>query len=333
MGTEPWKRQSNSQVGEHVAASYVSAIDAEQFCLELTERERVAGRLGSDAHYRLPTEAEWEYACRAGTTTQYSFGNDGSQLIDYAWCAHNTMGQNYPHAVGLKKPNAWGLYDFHGNVSEWCSDWNGNRRGGHDPQGPSEGSARVSRGGTFGGWDKASQSNSMAFSPRTPGTRTYHLGFRVVLSWVVGDSKQQVGSAVAKPTNAAPPLAVAPFDADQAKAHQEAWAKHLGVPVEKEVKLPGGEKMTFMLIPPGEFMMGSSVDERSTQRPTQYEQSPRQTLYSTCYETTFWLKVRSTRSSFRDHSGWENVKSLVVSFDSSSILRSTEQMRRKAEKD
>ena len=101
--------------------------------------------------YRLPTEAEWEYACRAGTTTRWSFGDDESQLGEYAWYGGNYNSDGSTKEVGTKKPNSWGLYDMHGNVYEWCQDWYGSYSSSAqtDPTGPSTGSDRVMRGGNF----------------------------------------------------------------------------------------------------------------------------------------------------------------------------------------
>lgn len=89
---------------------YVSWDDAQRFCRKLSELHGVV--------YRLPTEAEWEYACRAGSAARYCFGEDKARLGEYAWFDRNSGGQT--HAVGQKRPNAWGLYDVHGNVREWC---------------------------------------------------------------------------------------------------------------------------------------------------------------------------------------------------------------------
>ena len=114
MGTNPSHFQGNPQN----PVESVSYDDAVAFCKKLSE---MTGK-----NYRLPTEAEWEYACRAGTTTGYYFGNDYRQLGDYAWYYDNSQGTTHP--VGQKKPNNWGLYDMHGNVWEYCQE--GVNRGG-----------------------------------------------------------------------------------------------------------------------------------------------------------------------------------------------------------
>src|SRR5213075_1862730 len=123
----------------------VSWRSAVEFCRLLTEQERKAGRLPPGWEYRLPTEAQWEYACRAGTQTTYSFGDDESRLADFAWYMENS---HLTHEVGQKLPNAWGLHDMHGNVCEWCSDWYQDLLGGRtDPEANDRPSFRVDRGG------------------------------------------------------------------------------------------------------------------------------------------------------------------------------------------
>jgi formylglycine-generating enzyme required for sulfatase activity len=123
--------------------------DATNYCGQLTQRERTAGRIPTNCVYRLPTEAEWEYACRAWTSTRFSYGDDPgyTNLTNYAWYLGNSGGTTHP--VGQKLPNPWGLYDMHGNVYEWCQDWFDTYPGGVavDPQGPASGWSRVIRGG------------------------------------------------------------------------------------------------------------------------------------------------------------------------------------------
>jgi len=128
MDSAPWKGAEGGNYrkeGDDVAATYVSWGAAVEFCARLTKLEQSSGRLRGNQRYRLPTEAEWEYACRAGTKTAYSFGDDHARLGEFAWVPANSYdsGEKYAHEVGQKKPNPWGLYDMHGNVFEWCSDW------------------------------------------------------------------------------------------------------------------------------------------------------------------------------------------------------------------
>ena len=147
MGTEPWKGEQFVKEGPNYAATYVSWDDAVAYCKKLSEKE---GKT-----YRLPTEAEWEYACRAGTKTTWSFGNDEKVLGDYAWYDGNAwdIDEKYAHQVGQKTPNAFGLYDMHGNVWEWCHDYYGQyyykESSEKDPPGPASGSSRFLRGGSW----------------------------------------------------------------------------------------------------------------------------------------------------------------------------------------
>jgi formylglycine-generating enzyme required for sulfatase activity len=174
MGTNP-----SAFKGSNLPVENVSWNDAVEFCKEVSEKE---GKT-----YRLPTEAEWEYACRAGTTTKFSFGNSESQLGYYAWYKQNSGDKTHP--VGEKKPNAWGLYDMQGNVWEWCLDWYAKN---WYSKGPAENPlnerygdkwGRVLRGG---GWDASPAyfcSVSLRLNYCYPSVRIENVGFRVVLDF------------------------------------------------------------------------------------------------------------------------------------------------------
>jgi formylglycine-generating enzyme required for sulfatase activity len=161
----------------------VSWNDAMLFCAILTEIERAAGRLSTSFAYRLPTEAEFEFACRAGTSTRFSHGDDPdySQLGEHAWYDGNSGATSHP--VGERKENQFGLSDMHGNVWEWCLDWYQSRYPGGTvatPIGPASGAARVFRGG---GWDYVGASCRSAYRNNvTPSRRMSYVGFRLVLA-------------------------------------------------------------------------------------------------------------------------------------------------------
>ena len=184
-----WRNAGFEQTDEHPVVN-VSWNDAVAFCKWLSKKE---GKT-----YRLPTEAEWEYACRAGTTTRYSSGDDPETLAkvanvadatarakfpDWKWTIKASDGYVFTAPVGKFKPNAFGLYDMHGNAWQWCADWYDadyyTKSPTDDPTGPSGGSDRVSRGGSWinGAW----YCRSAGRYSREPGFRVIILGFRASL--------------------------------------------------------------------------------------------------------------------------------------------------------
>ncbi len=158
----------------------LSWLDAAAYCAELTKQERKSGHLPEGYEYRLPSEAEWEYACRAGSTNQFSFGDSTADTAQYAWTMENSDGTTHP--IGQKRPNAWGLYDMHGNVWEWCSDWFAPypAMALTNPAGAASSKFKVFRGG---GWNQTAEfaraSNRFMMAP----TNGIHfVGFRIALS-------------------------------------------------------------------------------------------------------------------------------------------------------
>jgi formylglycine-generating enzyme required for sulfatase activity/tetratricopeptide (TPR) repeat protein len=165
MGSNPSKF-----IGADLPVEQVSWEDCQEFIMRLNATTKDS--------YRLPTEAEWEYACRAGSTGKYCFGDSEALLGDYAWYSANSDSQTHP--VGKKKPNCWGLHDMHGNVWEWCNDWYGDYTAAAltDPCGAATGIDRVPRGG--GWYDEAADATSAGRGGGVPDGRFTHLGFRLV---------------------------------------------------------------------------------------------------------------------------------------------------------
>ncbi len=181
MKSVPWKGQEDVKEGDDFPASFISHDDAMEFCQKLTKKELTAGRLPRGWTFALPTGAQWEYACRAGTKTDYSFGDDKSSLGQYAWFNDNSLnaGEKYAHQVGQKEPNGWGLRDMHGNTSEWCLDWDmAKLPGGRDPFEQNQFlGTRVTRGGCW--YQPASNCVSANRWGLSSGFRSRASGFRV----------------------------------------------------------------------------------------------------------------------------------------------------------
>jgi len=167
------KKNPSRFTGDDRPVECVSWKDCQMFCVKLGNKE-------GKKKYRLPTEAEWEYCCRADTDTIYSCGDDTSKLMDHAWFYDNAKDDG-THPVGTKLPNPWGLSDMHGNVWEWVREWYGPYSGKDeiDPMGPPKGSAKVHRGGS---WCNDSILCSTVFRRfNNPDRRRHNLGFRIVM--------------------------------------------------------------------------------------------------------------------------------------------------------
>jgi formylglycine-generating enzyme required for sulfatase activity len=172
MGAD--KNPSKSQ-GDDLPAEHVSWNDAQGFLKNAGDG------------LRLSTEAEWEYACRAGSAGRWCFGDEEGKLGEYAWYKDNA--ENKTHSAGQKKPNAWGLFDMHGNVSEWCSDWYDVKyyeasKDAADPRGPDAGQYRAVRGGS---WRSVAGDARSAYRGKfAPDTRDGEIGFRVAVFAMAG---------------------------------------------------------------------------------------------------------------------------------------------------
>ncbi|MFM7100425.1 MAG: formylglycine-generating enzyme family protein [Verrucomicrobiota bacterium] len=158
----------------------VSFLQASNYCVQVTRREREAGRLPAGFEYRLPTEAEWEYACRAGSTNRFAFGDDTTAADRFAWTAENSEARTHP--IGSKEPNAWGLHDVHGNVWEWCADWFAPypATAQTDPTGAPPGQYKVFKGG---GWNQEIPfARSVNRFMMSPSNGINFVGFRIALA-------------------------------------------------------------------------------------------------------------------------------------------------------
>ncbi|MEN9671975.1 MAG: hypothetical protein RL553_240, partial [Planctomycetota bacterium] len=233
--------------GANLPVTYVSWDDSQDFIKKLNAK--------TNGGYRLPTEAEWEFACRAGTTTAYSYGDKitpkdaNIRDLEIAEIAK-------PAPVGSYKPNAFGLYDMHGNVWEWCEDWHGNYSSESvtDPKGPKTGDSRVQRGGS----SLNSVPEVRSFYRSQSKGRNINHGFRLART---ADIAAGASPTAPKSDPAKVNLLVAPFTEAKAKEVQKEVAKSLQKEVEDKADLGKGVKLDLVLIPAGKFVMGFTKKE------------------------------------------------------------------------
>ena len=256
--------------------------DAVEFCKKLTSSAWAAGRLSTGIEYRLPSEAQWEYACRAGTT-----GDFAGELNVMAWYDSNSGSKT--HEVKTKQPNAWGLYDMRGNVWEWCADWHGDYSPGAqvDPIGASSGAGRVFRGGSWG-YDRR-RCRSAYLSGGTPEDRNAILGFRLAAvpsSGSLATSGVGVERTEAKNEREAEAAMNAPAEiTDGTKAGEE-----------REIEVAQRTKITVCWLPPGTFTMGSPASEAG--------RSNDETQVQVRISRGFWLaKYECIQKTWRDVMG------------------------------
>ena len=296
MRTMPWAGQSNVESGSSYPATYISWEDVQEFIARLNEE-------AGERWYRLPTEAEWEYACRAGTQTRWSSGNDLSDLADYGWYNSASYGRYnantaaYPQMVSLKHANPWGLHDMHGNVAEWVQDWYDpdyyNFSPLMDPQGPlwpisNLYRRRVARGGSIN-----DQSFTRSASRRyySPATHDADIGFRLV--------RLEEAEALQEPDEL------------------PTWTFY-----------PGGAEMAMMWIEPGVFDMGSDDSRYAHENPVHAvvisegfwlgKHEVTQEQWKTVMRGTYWAEpwaefgAQSNPSYPATYISWEDVQEFIA---------------------
>ncbi len=290
-------------------------------------------------NFALPTEAQWEYACRAGSKTEFCFGDDEAKLVDYGWFATNS--ELATHPVGKLKPNAWGLHDMHGNVYEWCADWysEGSYPEGDavDPVGPATGKRRTLRGG---GWIFVGENlrcSDRGFSP--PDYRASEYGLRCVME-VDGVPLRRAPSAVVAPKPEMDPAATLAARLDRAIAERDrlqaeflvkeieaaspqdprvssAREQIAALPIPPDTymaELKNGAKMEFVLIRPGTFRMGASGAGVALDKPA-HRVTISRPFYIGRYEVTQgqWLELMTqNRSGFRSDPGIATPENLPI---------------------